>query len=193
MFQWTGPVPSTRCQRGPGFLDFWDVGLQMEASLSAHLYTHSFHPDTVLLFFIPLDLPSCVSGLGFVMSELVSERDRRIQGTHTPDKTLIKSVDRLRAQLGKFPFWKTDVTQASRIIRLHHPPHPPPTPCWEPAFAGKCYFQKLNSPFAALVCGSFCCSGTFSNLSRWSFKRASEVARRGLGGGGGGGWSLPKR
>lgn len=60
----------------------------MEASLSAHLYTHSLHPDMVLLSFIPLeDLLSRLSGLGFVMSELVSGRDLRRQETHSPDKT----------------------------------------------------------------------------------------------------------
>lgn len=69
----------------------------MEASLSAHLYAHSLHPDTVPLSFIPLeDLLSCLSGWGFVMSELVSERDLHTQETHTlPIKRLIESPDPL--------------------------------------------------------------------------------------------------
>lgn len=94
----------------------------MEASLSARLYTHSLHPDTVPLSLIPLeDLPS---GLGFVMSELVPEWDLRTQETLSI-KCLIKSPHPLRALLGKFPLRKTEVTQASRIICLH--PHPTPT------------------------------------------------------------------
>lgn len=56
-------------------------------------YIPSLRPDRVPLSFIPLeDLPSCLSGLGFVMSELVSEWDLHTQETHTlPIKRLIGS------------------------------------------------------------------------------------------------------
>lgn len=129
-----------------GCLNGWDVGLQMEASLSAHLYTHSLHPDMVLLSFIPLeDLLSRLSGLGFVMSELVFGRDLRRQETHTPDKTPYReSLDNpLWALLGKFPLWKTEVSQASRVHPLRSactPPHPTPSPRWKFYFSGKGYF-----------------------------------------------------
>lgn len=142
----------------------------MEASQSAHLYTHSLHPDTVPLSLIPLeDLPS---GLGFVMSELVPEWDLHTQET-LPIKRLIESPDPIPALLGKFFLRKTEVTQASRIIRLHSP-SPSPPPCWESAFAGKCYFQKLNSfaalasiPFLTVEHFQFYQGGALKGLLKW--------------------------
>lgn len=105
----------------PGCLDSWDVELQKEASLSAHLYSHSLHPDTVQLSFIPLDFPSCLSGLGFVMSGLMSERDLRTQETHTTDTPYRESRPTLSSST-KIPFtWKIEVTQAPWIIRLQSP------------------------------------------------------------------------
>lgn len=93
---------------------------------------------SVLLSFIPLDLPSCLLGLGFAMSELVSKRGLHTQAAHTPDKTPYQESWPTLRSSGKFPFTKN---RGYSNIMSYPPGYPVP------------YFDYilLNFPFAALV------------------------------------------
>lgn len=109
----------------------------MEASLSAHLYVYSLCPDTVPLALIPLqDLTSCLSGLGFVMSELSERAPHTHGGERLPISRFIESRDPIRALLGKFPVRKN----GGYPTASDYPAAPPP--CWKSAFAGKCIFKN---------------------------------------------------